>query len=294
VPPHSSRSVNGMGGWGLLLATGLVLGSVCGTGAEDARAGRDAVIASAPAPACRFDEVGGGRVAKIVDGRSFLLEDGRQVRLAAIEVPLLPATAGNPAQAQAALAARGALETMLAGTSVELRHRGLARDRYDRTLAYVYFAADGERSAAHDMLARGFARVAPQVGHADCAAELLARERAARTAKVGLWADSVYDVLGAESLAELLAERGRFAVVEGRVVSVRESGGTIYMNFGRRWSQALTVTVAKRNERVFAGAGLQLKTLENRRVRVRGYVEERSGPRIEATRPEQIEIAELN
>ena len=32
--------------------------------------------------------------------------------------------------------------------------------------------------------------------------------------------------------------------------------------------------------------------LANLRLRVRGYIEERSGPRIEATRPEQIEIAE--
>jgi hypothetical protein len=101
-------------------------------------------------------------------------------------------------------------------------------------------------------------------------------------------------VVGAESFDELVAERGRFTVVEGKVVSVRESGGTIYMNFGRRWSQALTVTILKRNERIFAAAGLDPKTLENRRLRVRGWVEDRSGPRIEATRPEQIEIAERN
>ncbi len=66
------------------------------------------------------------------------------------------------------------------------------------------------------------------------------------------------------------------------------------MNFGRRWSQALTVTILKRHERMFAGAGLQPKALEHRGVRVRGWVEERNGPRIEATRPEQIEIAELS
>jgi hypothetical protein len=100
--------------------------------------------------------------------------------------------------------------------------------------------------------------------------------------------------MGAESGADLVAERGRFTVVEGKVLSVRESGATIYMNFGRRWSQALTVTILKRNERNFAVAGLELKKLENRRVRVRGWVEERSGPRIEAARPEQIEIAERN
>jgi hypothetical protein len=91
-----------------------------------------------------------------------------------------------------------------------------------------------------------------------------------------------------------VAERGRFTEVEGKVFSVRESGGTIYMNFGRRWSEALTVTILKRDERIFAGAGLQPSTLENRRLRVRGYVEERNGPRIEAKAPEQIEIADRN
>lgn len=45
---------------------------------------------------------------------------------------------------------------------------------------------------------------------------------------------------------------------------------------------------------MFAAVGIEPKKLENRRVRVRGWVEERNGPRIEATRPEQIEIAERN
>jgi hypothetical protein len=50
----------------------------------------------------------------------------------------------------------------------------------------------------------------------------------------------------------------------------------------------------KRHERIFSGAGLPPKRLENRVVRVRGWIDERSGPRIEATHPEQIELAELN
>ena len=66
------------------------------------------------------------------------------------------------------------------------------------------------------------------------------------------------------------------------------------MNFGRRWSEALTVTILKRHERTFAAAGMAPKQLENRIVRVRGWVEERNGPRIEVVRPEQIEIAERN
>jgi hypothetical protein len=82
-------------------------------------------------------------------------------------------------------------------------------------------------------------------------------------------------------------------------VSVRESGSTIYVNFGQRWSEDFTVTIQKRNERNFAAAGLDPKSLQGRRVRVRGWVEERGGadgnkggsPWIDAAHPEQIEIA---
>ncbi len=66
----------------------------------------------------------------------------------------------------------------------------------------------------------------------------------------------------------------------------------IYMNFGRRRSQRLTVTIVKRNERSFAAAGLQPGRLASPQPQVRGFIEERSGSRIEATRPEQIEIAQ--
>lgn len=253
--------------------------------------------AQAPAPtACRFEAAGAGKVASVVDGRSFILEDGREIRLAGIEVPLPPRTADTSAGAEAARAARAALAELIAGQSVALRGNASAIDRYGRTLAHADVAVDGAQlSAVHEMLGRGFARVAATVGDRACAEELWARERVARHAKLGLWGEEpYYMVLGAESLAELLAGVGQFTVVEGKVWSVRESGGTIYVNFGRRWSQALTVTVSKRNERNFAAAGVDVKRLENRRVRVRGFIEGRSGPRIEANRPEQIEIAERN
>jgi hypothetical protein len=208
------------------------------------------------------------------------------------------------AAATAGQAARAALGAILADQKIELRSAGgptaAKVDRYGRTSAFAYVGRDGGRtpvaqeSVAHLMVARGFARVSANVGDRACAAELLGKERFARERKLGLWGEAYYAVIGAESGAELVAENGRFTVAEGKVLSVRESAGTIYMNFGRRWSQALTVTIMKRNERTFTAGGLDLKKLENRRVRVRGWVEERSGPRIEATRPEQIEITERN
>jgi endonuclease YncB( thermonuclease family) len=257
-----------------------------------------------PSTACRFEGVSSGKVRAVADGRSFVLDDGREIRLAGIEVPLPPAPGEAGERAEAGRRAKAALENLVAGREVELRQTG-ATDRYGRIMAHANVRQEDSgpfRSAANHMLATGFARVSAQVGnhvgnHAGdraCADEMLAQERAARQSKLGLWREPYYAILGAGSFAELSAERGHFTVVEGKVLSVRESGGTIYMNFGRRWSQALTVTILKRNERMFAAAGLEPRALENRHLRVRGWMEERNGPRIEAGRPEQIEIAERN
>jgi len=245
------------------------------------------------AAACALHGIGTGRVAEVRDGRSFNLEDGREVRLPNIEVPLpVPPSAGE-GQMPLASAARTALEQLLAGQMVELRQMRSASDRYGRMLADAYIVANGmERSAAREMLALGFARVSIQGAHASCAAEFLAAEDTARRVQLGVWAEPYYALVSAGSLNDLLARRGHFTVVEGKVLSVRESGGIIYVNFGRRWSEALTVTIAKRSERDLVAAGLNPRNLENVRVRVRGWLEERNGPRIEVIRPEQIEIAE--
>jgi hypothetical protein len=78
-------------------------------------------------------------------------------------------------------------------------------------------------------------------------------------------------------------------VVEGKVLSVREAGNTIYVNFGRRWSEDFTVTIAKRLQPAFISGGVVPKSLSGQVVRVRGFIEERSGPWIEATSPAQFE-----
>jgi endonuclease YncB( thermonuclease family) len=278
-------------GWAQAIVAGLVIcwGGICSAAAVLAQG-------TPPVSACRLESAGAGQVAAVTDGRSFVLDDGRAIRLAAIEVPPLPAGQETGAKAAAGLAARATLESMLLGREVQLRRHGPATtDRYGRLLADAYLTRAGaEGSVAHDLLERGLARVGTEPGDRACAAERLARERSARQAKLGLWGEPYYGIVGAESAAALLAERGQFTVVEGKVLSVRESGGTIYMNFGRRWSEGLTVTILKRHERTFTAVGMAPKQLENRLVRVRGWVEERNGPRIEALRPEQIEIAERN
>jgi endonuclease YncB( thermonuclease family) len=267
---------------------------------------------------CGGETVVNATVSRIIDGRTFVLNDGREIRLAAIEVPPLPApgqsafapdksgqrpASGRDAAEPEGKAAKDALDALIGGDQVVLRQADISLDnnldRYGRIVAYAYAQRDGEELFTQGaLLESGFARVADRIGNKSCAAELLADETTARTTKLGLWGDRYYDVLNADAPMDVLAQRGRFALVEGQVVSVRESGATIYVNFGRRWSESFAVTILKRNERNFSAAGLDLKSLAGRHVRVRGFVEARGAdgtvPWIEAARPEQIEMADQN
>jgi endonuclease YncB( thermonuclease family) len=274
--------------WRAVFVVGLA-GFLQPAGAEDAK----------PPAACRFESLGAdsidrGRVSAVVDGRTFVLEDGRELRLAGIEVPAaMPGTHDAPVLT-AAQAAKTELQQLISGREVALKRLGAEADRYGRRLVHVLVAReDAQLWAQRIMVARGHARVAARLDP-DCAKELLPAERAARAAGLGLWSDPHFGLRPAEKPADILGDRGRFALVEGKIISVRESGGTVYLNFGRRWTRDFAVTVPKRNERLFTAAGIELKKLEGRRVRIRGWVEERGGPRIEAHGPEQIEIAERN
>jgi endonuclease YncB( thermonuclease family) len=227
----------------------------------------------------------------VTDGRTFILADGRTVRLAMIEVPALPPPGSALQQTPAGDRSRAALGELVDGQNLLVAQFGA--DRFGRVLARAYLPdSRGPKAVETVLLAAGLAFVSPYAGNHNCVADLIAAERAARGAKLGLWADGDFTTRNADDPDAVRSARGRFAIVEGKVVSVRESGATIYVNFGRRWDEDFTVTISKRNERLFAGSGLMPKSLAGRRVRVRGVVEERGGPWIEAILPGQIEIVD--
>jgi endonuclease YncB( thermonuclease family) len=242
----------------------------------------DAASAEGRPPAtCRHDALGTGIVASVVDGRTLTLVDGREVRLAGIETP----------SGEAGSASKDALFELVTGREVVLKGPS-SSDRYGRLVAHLFVWREGsEQAVVPTLLAGGHGLASPNLETA-CATENLVAERTARRDKLGLWGDPYYDIINADSSTAMEARRGTFSLVEGRVVSVRESGNTIFVNFGRRWSEDFTVTMQKRNERAFVDAGIEPKKLEGRRVRVRGWIEERGGPRIEAQHPAQIEIVD--
>lgn len=261
-----------------------------------------AAISAAPAMPCGGAEMARGNASDALDGGNFQISDGRTVHLAGIEVPMASA-AGKTFAGPDGPAATAALSRLISGAQVVLRQAEAKPDRYGRVVAYAEtMRGDDRRSVEADLIAAGLARVADDAGSGACAAALLGAESAAREAKIGLWANPYYDPLRASDPASIVAERGRFALIEGDVVSVHESGATLYVNFGRRWSRDFAVTIRKRNERRFAAAGFDLKALAGRPVRVRGWVEARAAagqggaywraPWIEATYPAQIQLAD--
>lgn len=231
----------------------------------------------ANAAPCAFERQGEGRVAAVVDARSFRLDDGREIRLAGIE---RTGTDGEKG--------RAALSAIVSGRNVTLHGEDDAPDRYGRQPAFV-FVTGSETSVQDELLRRGEALASATVADKDCAAALAAAEAGARQAKLGAWADATA-IKNAESPGDILAGMGRFAVVEGRVLSVRQAGATTYLNFGRNWTRDFAATISRRIIPAFEAAGLEPKSLENKRIRVRGHVWSRGGPRIELLRVGQIEV----
>lgn len=217
-------------------------------------AGLFAVFAAAAAPLlaapCSFEAQGEGHVAEVIDGRSFRLGDGREIKLAGIELVSSDATRAERA---------AALSAMIAGKDVTLSGADDAPDRYGRQTSFV-FLAGSDTPVQSLLLAEGAALASSEIADKECAAALLAAEGAAKAAKKGVW-NSPAVIKNAESTDDILAGIGRFLLVEGRVLSVRQAGATTYLNFGRRWTRDFAVTISRRNMPAVESAGVALKSL---------------------------------
>jgi endonuclease YncB( thermonuclease family) len=234
-------------------------------------------LGQAHAAGCMFTAQGEGRVAAVIDARSFRLDDGREIRLAGIQ----------PVDADKSKGAT-ALSAAVSGYEVTLYGDDDTPDRYGRQTAFV-FVQGSQKPVQSELLRRGEALFSADIADRDCAAMLAAAEAHAIDAKIGIWS-TPGAIKSAESSGDILAGIGRFTVVEGKVLSVRQAGATTYLNFGRNWTRDFAATISRRMIPAFEAAGLSPKSFENRQIRVRGFVSSRGGPRIEVLRVGQIEV----
>ncbi len=247
-------------------------------GAVTALAGLIVSACCGPAlAACELPLQGDGRVDSVLDARTFRLADGREVRLAGLEL-----AAGEADRSKAALA------SLIGERDVALHGADDTPDRYGRQTAFVVLKGL-TTPVQFELLSRGEALVSATVSDKACSSALLDAEAAARAARRGIWSGSAA-LKNAERPDDILAGKGRFAVVEGTVTSARLAGATFYVNFGRRWTRDFAVTISRRMMASVEASGVDLKSLKDKRVRVRGWIEKRGGPRIEVTYAGQIEL----
>ncbi len=233
-------------------------------------------IPYATATDCGGELQGRGQVLDIIDARTLRLSDGREIRLIGIISP------SGVAKAKEALIA------LVANRDIELRGDNDTPDRYGRQHAFVSVAGT-ETPVQIGLLRVGAAQMAGTGVDAKCGSELSAAETLARQIGQGIWADP-QTIKNAEKPADVLAMLGRFAVIEGKVRSARQSGATFYLNFGRHWSRDFAVIIPRPMIGLLTRDGIDIKALAGRRVRIRGWVEQRGGPRVQLRGTRQIEV----
>jgi len=235
--------------------------------------------------------VPGGEVVQVTDGDTIVLDDGRVIRMIGTQAPKLPLGREGHETWPQAPEAKAALEAMLLHKTVQLGFGGERTDRYDRQLAHVFVdTPDGPLWAQHAMVARGLARVYSFPDNRQCLDLLFAAEGRARLSGLGIWHDPYYSVRAADEPDQLLTRAGHYELVEGRILLADQRGGRVYLNFGRFWKRDFTAVIEAPALKLFTADGVDPLRLEGALVRIRGWVDDRDGPRIDVTHPEQLEV----
>lgn len=158
-------------------------------------------------------------IAKVVDGDTLKLTDGRRVRLAAINTPekARPNQLGQPLANEATQAAKQWAER----GSATLYIADSKADKHDRVLGYVFVAG---KSLAEELIEQGLAARVAKRGSLmldDC---LQWVERRARTNKRGIWSGHPFI-----TTAKLLdTGSGGFHIVRGKINKIiQKRSGTV-------------------------------------------------------------------
>lgn len=231
-----------------------------------------------------------GLVRQVVDGDTVILDGGLTIRLIGMQAPKLPLGRDGFETWPKAAEAKMSLEALVLGKTVRLGYGGEQLDRHGRALGQLFLAEEPGTWVQQAIVAQGLARVYSFPDNRACLAELMAAEGRARTMKLGIWGDPYYIVRRADQPQALAERAGHYELVEGRVLLADKAGGRVFLNFGRYWKEDFTAVIESRALRLFGDSGLDPLMLEGALIRVRGWVDDRDGPRIEVTHPEQIEV----
>lgn len=240
---------------------------------------------------CNLSDPQRGTVAAANDGETLTLTDGTVVRLIGAKAPAAPLGWRGDRPWPLVSEAKRALSELASGAEVELRYGGTRLDRHGHALAQVFVVKGSKRLWLQgELVAKGLARVYSFPDNHACVSELLVREAAARSKRIGVWGVSAYRVLEADNLERLRRLTRSYQLVEGVVAAVGEAGGRVYLNFDKDWRRDFTIVVERKGKAALKAGGIDVKALAGKRLRVRGWIEWWNGPMIRLTHVEQIEL----
>lgn len=201
-----------------------------------------------------------GVVARIVDGDTVHLKDGRKIRFIGINTPEI-GYRGKASQPYARQALQALVQLLKNNKKIGLSYDQDKKDRYKRVLAYINLP-DG-RSVEQILLAKGLAYsiiVPPNDRRIQCYRSI---EKQARNTKLGLWTLAENQWLDSHSLSAKIKGH-RF--VKGIVSDYSESRKSIYLKL----TEKLAIRISKKDLKYFAP--LNLRKLKGKKVQVRGWV----------------------
>lgn len=242
--------------------------------------------ASAEPLPCPLAEGDTRAVARVIDGETLALDNGRQLRLIGALVPRASDVGAAAGSWPPENATRAALAALVEGRSVRLWHDTRRSDRYSQVLAHVMV---GSTWLQGTLVARGLARAYGRPGTDACAEALVRLERRARQDGLGLWGNAAYGVRAA-SRGDWQRALHTFQIVSATVRRVSRGSGDVYLTlgaWGRRAYPLAAVVVAKRSDLT---GGVAPRRLVGRRVLVRGWIEQRRGPVIVIDSKGQLEL----
>ena len=242
---------------------------------------------AAQAAECNLRPGQTGQVVEVVDGDTIRLASGEKIRLVGIQAPKLSLGRKNFKAWPLAEEAKAKLEKLILNKTIQLRYGGRETDRHRRLLAHVF---SGKVWVQEAMIREGFARVYSFSDNRSCVEDLLEVEARSRAKKTAMWALPHYQVKQAADIEQLSTLHNSFQIIRGKVLSVGETKGKTYLNFGEIWKTDFTGEIKKRHLRYFKKHPLKLKELAGKEVLIRGWLGFHNGPKIDISHPEQIEI----
>ena len=230
------------------------------------------------------------RIASVEPRLELRLADGRLLRLVGLD----PAT-DTPTRPDLAETSRAGFAASLAGRDVEVRVMASTPDRWGRLPAVVAAPDAADGGLAAEAIAAGYGRYLAEPAARDCREALLAAEAQARAARRGLWDDPYDSVLDVDDRAGFTERAGTNIVVEGRLTEVQPGPYRTTLRFAATDQDSshghrLVATIVPRVMKSFETRQMDPRTLVGQRLRLRGLLDLRFGPRIELAGPDAVEV----